>query len=77
LRNKKQVHIVEKFLSLNIIIIFLYLGFIGMVFFALSDLLPQIVKELKDVTRYVPALSDQVTSIANKLEEIKNFNTQL
>jgi hypothetical protein len=48
-----------------------------MVFFALSDLLPQIVKELKDVTRYVPALSEQVTSIANKLEEIKNFNSQL
>lgn len=77
LRDKKQVRIVEKFFSLNIIIIFLYLWFIGMVFFALSDLLPQIVKELKDVTRYVPALSEQVTSIANKLEEIKNFNAQL
>lgn len=77
LRNKNQVKFFQKFISLNIIIIFLYLSFIWAVFFALSDLLPQITKELKDLPKYVPALKEPVSMVAEKLEEIRNINTQI
>lgn len=77
LRSKKEVHFFQKFISLNIIIIFLYLSFIGAVFFALSDLLPQLTKELKDLPKYVPALKEPVSMVAEKLEEIRNINTEI
>lgn len=77
LRSKKEVHFFQKFFSLNIIIIFLYLSFIWAVFFALSDLLPQLTKELKDLPKYVPALKEPVSMVAEKLEEIRNINTEI
>lgn len=77
LRNKNQVKFFQKFISLNIIIIFLYLSFIWSVFFALSDLLPELTKELKDLPKYIPALKEPVSMVASKLEEIRNINTQI
>ncbi len=58
-------------------IILLYISFIWAVFFALSDLLPQITRELKDLPKYVPALKEPVAMVADKLEEIKNINSQI
>lgn len=77
IRNKKQILFFQKFLSLNIIIIFLYLVFIGTIFFALSDLLPQLTRELRDLPNYLPALKEPVMMITSKLEEIKNINSEI
>lgn len=77
LRNKKQILIIKKFFSLNIIIIFLYLLFIGTIFFALSDLLPQLTRELRELPNYLPALKEPVMVITSKLEEIKNINSEI
>jgi len=46
-------------------------------FFALSDLLPQITRELKELPQFIPALSEPLLMIASKLEEIKNINSQI
>lgn len=77
LRSQKIIVFFKKLFSLNIIIIFLYLAFTWLLFFALSDLLPQITKELRGVAEHVPFIADQVSIITGKLEEIKNLNTQL
>lgn len=77
LRSKKEVHFFKKFVSLNIIIIFLYLSFIGIIFFAVSDMLPKLLSELKDLPKYVPMLKEPVSMVAEKLEEIKNINTEI
>lgn len=77
IRNTKTINFFQNFFSLNIIIIFLYLVFIWTIFFALSDLLPQLTRELKDLPNYVPALKEPVTVITSKLEEIKNINSEI
>lgn len=77
IRSKKELHFLKKFFSLNIMIIFLYLSFIWAVFYALSDLLPKLTSELRDLPKYVPALKEPVTLVATKLEEIKNLNTEI
>lgn len=76
-RNKNTISFFEKFVSLNIIIVFLYLFFIWILFFVLSDLLPQLTRELKDLPKYMPILKEPVSLIANKLEEIKNINSEI
>lgn len=77
LRNNGQILFLKRFFSLNIIIIFLYLVFIWTIFFALSDLLPQLTRELRDLPNYLPALKEPVMMITSKLEEIKNINSEI
>ncbi len=77
LRNPNQIKFFHKFISLHIVIIFLYLSFIGAIFFAVSDLVPQLTRELKDLPKYVPLLKEPVAMVAEKLEEIKNINNQI
>lgn len=77
LRNWNTILFLQKFFSLNIIIIFLYLIFIGAIFFALSDLLPQLTRELRDLPNYIPALREPILMVTSKLEEIKNINSQI
>lgn len=77
LRNEEWVVFLQNFFSLNIIIIFLYLIFIGTIFFALSDLVPELIRELRELPRYIPALQEPITMVTSKLEEIKNINSQI
>jgi len=77
IRNKNVINFFKRFISLNIIIVFLYLTFVWILFFALSDLLPQITRELKELPQFIPALSEPLLMIASKLEEIKNINSQI
>ncbi len=77
LRNKKEILFFQNFFWLNIIIIFLYLIFLWAVLFALSDLLPQLTRELKELPNYVPALKEPAITLTQKLEEIKNLNSQI
>lgn len=77
LRNKNQVKFFKKFVSLYVIIIFLYLIFVWTVFFALFDLLPKLTHELKELPKLVPALKEPILMITSKLEEIKNINSEI
>lgn len=77
IRSKKNKDILKKLFSTNIIIIFLYLIFISVLFFALSDILPKLTKELRDLPKYVPMLGDYVNVVVEKLEEFKRINTQI
>lgn len=77
LRSDKTKNFFKNFLSLNILVMFLYLTFIWVLFFAISDLLPQLTKELKDLPNYVPVLAEPINLIASKLEEFKNLNSQI
>ncbi|MBW7954548.1 AI-2E family transporter [Candidatus Gracilibacteria bacterium] len=77
LRSKNQVKFFKKIVSLYAIIIFLYLIFVGTVFFALFDLLPKLTHELKELPKLVPALKEPILMITSKLEEIKNINSEI
>lgn len=77
LRNKETREFFQNFFSLNIIIIFLYLVFTWTIFFALSDLLPQLTRELRELPNYIPGLKEPVMMVTSKLEEIKNINSQI
>ncbi len=77
IRNKRSQEVFKKLIGLNIIIVFLYLAFIGILFYAMIDLIPQITKDLRDFAKYIPAFSDQIALITSKLEEIRNLNTQI
>lgn len=77
IRSQKELIFLKKFFWLNVIIIFLYLVFIWAIFYALSDLLPKLILELKDLPKYVPALKEPVYMIAWKLDEIKNLKTEI
>lgn len=77
IRTNKNKDLLKKFFSTNILIIFLYLTFISVLFFALSDILPKLTKELRDLPKYVPMLGDYVNVAVEKLEEFKNINTQI
>jgi len=76
-REKKIILFVKKFFWLNIIIIFEYLIFFWILIFTLSDLLPKITKELTDLSRNLPFLSEQVSAVTSKLEEIRRLNTEI
>ena len=73
----KTRHFFKNMLSTNVIIIFLYLVFISLLFFSVSDMIPKLTKEFKDLPRYVPALWDYFNTAAIKLEEFKNINSQI
>lgn len=77
MRNKKHASFLRQHITLNLIIWFLYVWFVTIVFFALWDLIPKLSKELKELPKYIPALSSYVDVVAAKLEEIKNFNSQI
>lgn len=74
---KKEEEFLKKFFSLNVVITFLYLSFIWAIFFTLSNLLPELTRELKDLPKYIPVLKEPVSMVADKLEEIKNINSEI
>lgn len=76
-RTKKQGIFLKGFFSLNIMIVFVYFMFIGAIFFALSDLLPKITRELYELPNYMPALKEPIGMLTSKLEEIKNLNSEI
>lgn len=77
IRWEKWIKFFKNFFSLNIIIIFLYLSFIWTIFLSLSNLVPELTNELKNLPEYIPILKEPVLMIASKLEEIKNINTEI
>lgn len=63
--------------SINSIVLILYLIFIWLLVFAISDLIPKLISELSDLPKSMPFLSSQITDILTKLEEIKNFKQDI
>jgi len=75
--NENRKKFLKKFLSLNIIIILEYLIFVSVLFFAIYDIVPRLARELSEIPKHIPILADQVNSITSKLNEIRNFNTEI
>lgn len=75
--NENRKKFLKKFLSLNIIIILEYLIFVSVLFFAIYDIVPRLARELSEIPKHIPILADQVNSITTKLNEIRNFNTEI
>lgn len=75
--NKSVRNFLKSSFTLNKIVFFLYLLFIGLIIFAISDLLPKIIQELTELPKSMPFLSNQVKEVLSKLEEIKTFKQDL
>lgn len=69
--------IMTKMFPLNGIIITLYIIFIGVIIFILSDLLPKLINELSELPKTMPFLSEQIQIVLSTLQEIKNFNSEI
>lgn len=77
MESKKFKKVFGFLFAINSIVLFLYLLFIGLLIFAISDLLPKIIQELTELPKSLPFLSTQVKDILSKLEEIKNFKQDI
>jgi predicted PurR-regulated permease PerM len=73
----KSLKFLKKFIGLNFIIIALYIIFIGIIVFIVSDMIPKLINELSELPKNIPFLAEPVASVTNKLVEIKNFNSEL
>lgn len=63
--------------SINSIVLFMYLLFIWLLIYAISDLVPKVLQELTDLGKSIPWLWEQISLIQSKIEEITNFNQNL
>lgn len=77
IKHKKFNSLIWFLFKTNSIVLFLYLLFIWLIIFAISDLLPKVIKELSDIPKYMPFLSTQISDLQSKLEEIKNFKQDI
>ncbi|MDD2487477.1 MAG: AI-2E family transporter [Candidatus Gracilibacteria bacterium] len=67
----------KAFFSVNSIVLSLYILFIGLIIFAVSDIIPKIIDELSNLPKTMPFLADQVKTVLIKLEELKNFKQDI
>ncbi|MDD2516330.1 MAG: AI-2E family transporter [Candidatus Gracilibacteria bacterium] len=63
--------------SIKIIALFVYIGFIAIIVFAISDIVPKILKELSSLPQTLSFLGDRIDGVRNILEQIKNFNQDI
>jgi len=74
---KKYVSCLKRIFSEHIMIMLVYILFLLVIFFALSDLSRELVKELSELSNRVSFLKDYLDTITAKLEEVSTFNSQL
>ena len=67
----------KKIIWVNIIIIILYIIFISLLIFILSDMLPKLINELSEVTKTIPFLNDQIAWVTNSLNELRQNYTEI
>ncbi len=67
----------KKLFSLNLIIILVYILFITTIAFIASDLIPKLISELSDLHKTIPFVADYVDDLLARLNELKNFNSEL
>jgi predicted PurR-regulated permease PerM len=63
--------------SVNAMVLVCYLIFIGFVVFAVSDLVPRVMQELKDLPAQFPFVKEQVDQVTAQLQEIRRLNQDL
>ena len=62
---------------INAIVLSLYILFIWLIIFAISDLLPKIIQELTDLPRSMPFIATQVKEVLQKLQELMSFKQNI
>jgi len=77
LPEKKYVSCLKRVFSEHLMIMLVYVFFLVIVFFALSDLSRELTKELSELSTRVSFLKEYLDTITAKLEEVSNFNSQL
>lgn len=75
IRNSFLKKIIQKIFSYNFIVIYLYIIFIWIIFFAVYDVIPTLLKELSWLPKYLGFLWDKIDLFKNNLEQVKNFTT--
>ena len=73
----KSQKFLKKIFWLNFIIVSVYVIFIGIIIFIVSDMVPKLINELSELPKNIPFLAEPVASVTNQLVEIKNFNAEL
>ena len=73
----KTQKFLKKIFWLNFIIISIYVIFIWIIIFIVSDMVPKLINELSELPKNIPFLAEPVTSVTNQLVEIKNFNAEI
>ena len=76
-KTQKRQKFFKKIFSFNLIIVFLYIWFTGIIVYVISDLLPQLTIELSELSQTLPYITDYVNDITTKLDEIKKLNSEL
>gem|GEM_PF-645511 len=72
-----SVSYLKRIFTEHIMIMLVYISFIAIVFFALSDLSRELIKELSELSSRVSFLKDYLDTVTAKLEEVRKFNSQL
>lgn len=75
--NQKRLKFLKKFFWLNFIIVSIYVIFVWIIAFIVSDMVPKLITELSELPKSIPFLAEPIASVTNQLVEIKNFNTEL
>ena len=73
----KRKKYLKKFFGLNFIIVYIYIFFIWIIIFIVSDMVPKLIMELSELPQNIPFLAEPISSVTNRLVEIKNFNSEL
>ncbi len=76
-KDTKTNRFFKKLFSLNLIIVLVYVLFITTIAFIASDLIPKLITELSDLHKTIPFVADYVDDLLARLNELKNFNSEL
>ena len=75
---RPKIHkFLKKLFWLNFLIVSIYLVFIWIIIFIVSDMVPKLINELSELPKNIPFLAEPVASVTNQLVEIKNFNAEI
>ncbi len=75
--SKSTKKLLKDAFSLNVIIILQYVILFILLFIFFSQVLPQLIKELYELSKSLPFLQNEIQNITDRLEEVRLFNTEL
>lgn len=76
-QSKSTKKLLKQAFSLNVIIIIQYIGIFILLFLLVSQILPQLIKELYELSKSLPFLQNEIQNVTDRLEEVRLFNTEL
>ena len=77
IEKKKTRKLLQTAFSLNILLFIIYIVIWLSLIFFLSQVLPQLLKELYDLSKTMPFLQNEIHNLTEKLEEIRRLNSDL